>query len=68
MCLLCFSQFLNYQKNNKTIIYRMLDVANQVDWVRAATFDLPVTVTQLQTAVEEEPSRLSSVCFSSTVL
>uniref|UniRef100_A0A8C2WZQ3 ADAM metallopeptidase domain 15 n=1 Tax=Cyclopterus lumpus TaxID=8103 RepID=A0A8C2WZQ3_CYCLU len=27
-------QFLNYQKNNKTIIYRMLDVANQVDWVR----------------------------------
>lgn len=27
------SQYLNYQKNNKTIIYRMLDVANQVDWV-----------------------------------
>ncbi|XP_024114097.1 disintegrin and metalloproteinase domain-containing protein 15 isoform X1 [Oryzias melastigma] len=25
-------EFLNYQKNNKTIIYRMLDVANQVDW------------------------------------
>lgn len=26
-------QYVNYQKNNKTIIYRMLDVANQVDWV-----------------------------------
>nr|XP_020474517.1 disintegrin and metalloproteinase domain-containing protein 15 isoform X3 [Monopterus albus] len=25
-------EFLNYQKNNKTITYRMLDVANQVDW------------------------------------
>ncbi|XP_035991466.1 disintegrin and metalloproteinase domain-containing protein 15 isoform X3 [Fundulus heteroclitus] len=25
-------EFLNYQRNNKTIIYRLLDVANQVDW------------------------------------
>ncbi|KAJ4918073.1 hypothetical protein JOQ06_010006, partial [Pogonophryne albipinna] len=32
-------EFLNYQKNNKTIIYRMLDVANQVDWV-SVTSDL----------------------------
>ena len=46
----------------------MLDVANQVDWVRAVTFDLPVTVTQFSSAVEEELSRLSSVRFSSTVL
>ena len=68
MCFSRFSQFLNYQKNNKTIIYRMLDVANQVDWVRAVTFDLPVTVTQFSSAVEEELSRLSSVRFSSTVL
>lgn len=28
-----FLQYVTYQKNNKTIIYRMLDVANQVDWV-----------------------------------
>ncbi|KAG7999595.1 Disintegrin and metalloproteinase domain-containing protein 12 [Nibea albiflora] len=25
-------EFLNYQKSNKTIVYRMMDVANQVDW------------------------------------
>ncbi|XP_056142807.1 disintegrin and metalloproteinase domain-containing protein 12 isoform X2 [Lampris incognitus] len=25
-------RYLNYQRSNKTIIYRMLDVANQVDW------------------------------------
>ncbi|KAG7469505.1 hypothetical protein MATL_G00129660 [Megalops atlanticus] len=25
-------EYINYEKNNKTIIYRMLDVANQVDW------------------------------------
>ena len=31
---------MNYQKNNNTIIYRMLDVANQVDWVRPLIFDL----------------------------
>lgn len=35
LLILCFLQFLNYQKNNKTIIYRLLDVANQVDWVSA---------------------------------
>lgn len=28
-----FLKFLNYQKNNRTILYRLLDVANQVDWV-----------------------------------
>ncbi|KAG7457914.1 hypothetical protein MATL_G00232350 [Megalops atlanticus] len=26
-----YKEYLNYQKNNKTIIYRMLDVANQID-------------------------------------
>uniref|UniRef100_M3ZZF7 ADAM metallopeptidase domain 15 n=1 Tax=Xiphophorus maculatus TaxID=8083 RepID=M3ZZF7_XIPMA len=25
-------QFLNYQRNNQTIVYRLMDVANQVDW------------------------------------
>lgn len=65
---ICSSQFLNYQKNNKTIIYRMLDVANQVDWVRAVTSDLPVTVNPFKSAAGQEPSRVSSVCFSSTVL
>ncbi|XP_043973363.1 disintegrin and metalloproteinase domain-containing protein 15 isoform X2 [Gambusia affinis] len=25
-------EFLNYQRNNQTIVYRLLDVANQVDW------------------------------------
>lgn len=34
VCVCVCWQFLNYQRNNKTIIYRMLDVANQVDWVR----------------------------------
>lgn len=33
--IVCFLQFLNFQRNNKTIIYRLLDVANQVDWVSA---------------------------------
>lgn len=35
---MCPSQFLNYQRNNRTIVYRLLDVANQVDWVRAPAF------------------------------
>ncbi|KAJ8273597.1 hypothetical protein GJAV_G00103420 [Gymnothorax javanicus] len=26
------SEYINYEKNNRTIVYRMLDVANQVDW------------------------------------
>ncbi|XP_017164796.1 disintegrin and metalloproteinase domain-containing protein 15-like [Poecilia reticulata] len=25
-------EFLNYQRSNQTIVYRLLDVANQVDW------------------------------------
>lgn len=33
--IMCFLQFLNFQRNNKTIIYRLLDVANQIDWVSA---------------------------------
>ncbi|KAG9355268.1 hypothetical protein JZ751_000106 [Albula glossodonta] len=41
-------RYLNYEKNNKTIIYRMLDIANQVDWfyrplgVRVALLGLEV--------------------------
>ncbi|KAI1901453.1 hypothetical protein AGOR_G00034590 [Albula goreensis] len=41
-------EYLNYEKNNKTIIYRMLDIANQVDWfyrplgVRVALLGLEV--------------------------
>lgn len=31
----CFLQFVSFQRNNQTIIYRLLDVANQVDWVSA---------------------------------
>ncbi|KAJ8267858.1 hypothetical protein COCON_G00130300 [Conger conger] len=26
------SEFLNYKKDNRTVVYRMLDVSNQVDW------------------------------------
>ncbi|XP_064201530.1 disintegrin and metalloproteinase domain-containing protein 15-like isoform X2 [Anguilla rostrata] len=26
------SEYLNYEKNNRTIVYRMLDISNQVDW------------------------------------
>lgn len=33
LLILRFLQFLNYQRNNKTLMYRLLDVANQVDWV-----------------------------------
>lgn len=39
--IMCFLQFLNFQRNNKTIIYRLLDVANQVDWVSAHTEATP---------------------------
>ncbi|XP_077455151.1 disintegrin and metalloproteinase domain-containing protein 12 isoform X2 [Stigmatopora argus] len=55
-------EFLNYQKNNKTIIYRMLDVANQVDWfyrplkVRVALTGLEVWSDQDKIRVEKNPS------------
>uniref|UniRef100_A0A1A8H672 A disintegrin and metalloproteinase domain 15 n=1 Tax=Nothobranchius korthausae TaxID=1143690 RepID=A0A1A8H672_9TELE len=40
-------EFLNYQRSNKTIIYRLLDVANQVDW-----FYRPLNVRVALTGVE----------------
>ncbi|XP_077431185.1 disintegrin and metalloproteinase domain-containing protein 12 isoform X2 [Vanacampus margaritifer] len=55
-------EFLNYQKNNKTIIYRMLDVANQVDWyyrplkMRVALTGLEVWSDGDKIRVEKNPS------------
>ncbi|XP_068507970.1 snake venom metalloproteinase rhomb-I-like [Syngnathus scovelli] len=55
-------QFLNYEKNNKTIIYRLLDVANQVDWyyrplkVRVALTGLEVWSDRDKIRVEKNPS------------
>ncbi|XP_051812736.1 disintegrin and metalloproteinase domain-containing protein 12 isoform X1 [Acanthochromis polyacanthus] len=54
-------EFLNYQKNNKTIIYRMLDVANQVDWfyrplnVRVALTGLEIWSDRDKIRVEKSP-------------
>lgn len=55
-------EFLNYQKNNKTIIYRMLDVANQVDWfyrplnVRVALTGLEIWSDRDKIKVERNPT------------
>ncbi|XP_031431696.1 disintegrin and metalloproteinase domain-containing protein 15 isoform X1 [Clupea harengus] len=55
-------EFLNYQKNNKTIIYRMLDVANQVDWfyrplnVRVALLGLEIWSDQDRIQVDKSPT------------
>ncbi|XP_061573725.1 disintegrin and metalloproteinase domain-containing protein 15 isoform X6 [Cololabis saira] len=55
-------EFLNYQKNNKTIIYRMLDVANQVDGfyrplnVRVALTGLEIWSDRNQIQVEKNPT------------
>ncbi|XP_073341530.1 disintegrin and metalloproteinase domain-containing protein 12 isoform X3 [Pagrus major] len=55
-------EFLNYQKNNKTIIYRMLDVANQVDWfyrplnVRVALTGLEIWSDWDKIRVEKSPT------------
>ncbi|XP_075996477.1 disintegrin and metalloproteinase domain-containing protein 12, partial [Genypterus blacodes] len=40
-------EFLNYQRNNKSLMYRMMDVANQVDW-----FYRPLNVRVALTGVE----------------
>ncbi|XP_058503625.1 disintegrin and metalloproteinase domain-containing protein 15 isoform X1 [Solea solea] len=54
-------EFMNYQKNNKTIIYRMMDVANQVDWfyrplnVRVALTGLEVWSDRDKIRVEKSP-------------
>ncbi|XP_054638268.1 disintegrin and metalloproteinase domain-containing protein 12 isoform X1 [Dunckerocampus dactyliophorus] len=54
-------EFVNYQKNNKTIVYRMLDVANQVDWfyrplnVRVALTGLEIWSDRDKIPVEKNP-------------
>ncbi|KAI4892414.1 hypothetical protein NFI96_019350 [Prochilodus magdalenae] len=55
-------EYLNYQKNNKTIIYRMLDTANQVDWfyrplnVRVALLGLEIWSDQDKILVDKSPT------------
>ncbi|CAB1422780.1 unnamed protein product [Pleuronectes platessa] len=55
-------EFMNYQKNNNTIIYRMLDVANQVDWfyrplnVRVALTGLEIWSDRDKIQVEKSPT------------
>ncbi|XP_061097096.1 disintegrin and metalloproteinase domain-containing protein 15 isoform X2 [Conger conger] len=55
-------EYINYQKNNKTIIYRMLDVANQVDWfyrplnVRVALVGLEIWSDQDKIQVDKNPT------------
>ncbi|XP_030638979.1 disintegrin and metalloproteinase domain-containing protein 15 [Chanos chanos] len=55
-------EYLNYQKNNKTIVYRMLDVANQVDWfyrplnVRVALVGLEIWSDQDKILVDKSPT------------
>ncbi|XP_059423949.1 disintegrin and metalloproteinase domain-containing protein 12 isoform X6 [Carassius carassius] len=55
-------EYLNYQKNNKTVIYRMLDVANQVDWfyrplnVRVALLGLEIWSDQDKIKVDKNPT------------
>ncbi|XP_026172433.1 disintegrin and metalloproteinase domain-containing protein 15 isoform X3 [Mastacembelus armatus] len=55
-------EFLNNQKNNKTIIYRMLDLANQVDWfyrplnVRVALTGLEIWTDRDKIRVEKSPT------------
>uniref|UniRef100_H3CL06 ADAM metallopeptidase domain 15 n=1 Tax=Tetraodon nigroviridis TaxID=99883 RepID=H3CL06_TETNG len=55
-------EFLNYQQNNRTLVYRLLDVANQVDWfyrplnVRVALTGLEIWSERDQISVEKNPS------------
>ncbi|XP_035463787.2 disintegrin and metalloproteinase domain-containing protein 15 isoform X4 [Scophthalmus maximus] len=55
-------RFINHQKNNKTVIYRMLDVANQVDWfyrplnVRVALTGLEIWSDRDKIPVEKSPT------------
>ncbi|KAA0703351.1 Disintegrin and metalloproteinase domain-containing protein 12 [Triplophysa tibetana] len=54
-------EYLNYQKKNKTIVYRMLDVANQVDWfyrplnIRVALMGLEIWSDQDKIKVDKSP-------------
>lgn len=56
-------EFLNYQKNNKTIIYRMMDVANQVDWfyrplnIRVALTGLEIWSDRDKIHIERSPTQ-----------
>ncbi|KAM4735971.1 disintegrin and metalloproteinase domain-containing protein 12 isoform 2-T2 [Anableps anableps] len=55
-------EFLNYQQNNRTVVYRLLDVANQVDWfyrplnVRVALTGLEVWSDRDKIRVEKSPT------------
>ncbi|XP_062394414.1 disintegrin and metalloproteinase domain-containing protein 15 isoform X2 [Sardina pilchardus] len=55
-------EFLNYQRSNKTMVYRMLDVANQVDWfyrplnVRVALLGLEIWSDQDKIQVDKSPT------------
>ncbi|KAJ8386505.1 hypothetical protein AAFF_G00169750 [Aldrovandia affinis] len=55
-------EYLNYEKNNRTIIYRMLDVANQVDWffrplgVRVALLGLEIWSSGDRIQVDSSPA------------
>lgn len=55
-------EFLNYQKNNQTMIYRMMDVANQVDWfyrplnVRVALTGLEIWSDRDKILIEKNPT------------
>ncbi|XP_030214830.1 disintegrin and metalloproteinase domain-containing protein 15 isoform X3 [Gadus morhua] len=55
-------EYVNYQKSNKTIIYRLLDIANQVDWfyrplnVRVALVGLEIWSDQDRITVERSPA------------
>ncbi|XP_054916947.1 LOW QUALITY PROTEIN: disintegrin and metalloproteinase domain-containing protein 15-like [Poeciliopsis prolifica] len=55
-------EFLNYQRNNQTIVYRLLDVANQVDWfyrplkVRVALTGLEVWSDRDKIRVQRSPT------------
>uniref|UniRef100_A0A9J7Z8D4 ADAM metallopeptidase domain 15 n=1 Tax=Cyprinus carpio carpio TaxID=630221 RepID=A0A9J7Z8D4_CYPCA len=57
-----YKEYLNYQKNNKTVIYRMMDVANQVDWfyrplnVRVAVVGLEIWSDQDKIKVDKNPT------------
>ncbi|XP_056300626.1 disintegrin and metalloproteinase domain-containing protein 12-like [Pseudoliparis swirei] len=55
-------EFLNYQRNNRTLVYRLLDVANQVDWfyrplnVRVALTGLEIWTDRDKIRVEKSPT------------
>ncbi|XP_023657116.2 disintegrin and metalloproteinase domain-containing protein 15 isoform X2 [Paramormyrops kingsleyae] len=56
------TEYVNYQMNNKTITYRMMDVANQVDWyyrplnVRVALVGLEIWSDRDKVRVDKNPT------------